>query len=429
MRPQITSSPTASLIRLVFIVCLAGLLNACTKFEYHEAKSVPAQSLPEAENQLIPEDELLDVGIVVLDPGSDLLTDDEISFANVRQSEAVWFASQIKASLQDSNVWGSVRTMPSATSVMDVLVEGKILESNGEFLRLHITARDATGTEWFSEEFSQQASSYAYNPEVSYGKDPFYSMFVEIANKLFDHRVSLQRQELLAIRNVARLRFAQDFVPQAYADFLAVDKGRYSLVRMPARNDPMIMRIERIRARNDLFLDVIQDYYRAFNGNMAHPYQEWRKSSYREVLYARQLREQARNEKIAGVAAILVGVLAQTADSGYARGAGHIGIFAGANLIYQGYAKQNEAFVHSATVRELGAALEAELEPSVIDLEDRSVTLSGTVEEQFREWRRILGEMFLAESGVSSTSPIDSSAVEDSAEDTATSSASPQTTP
>ena len=34
---------------------------------------------------------------------------------------------------------------------------------------------------------------------------------------------------------------------------------------MPAENDPMILRIDRIKSRNDLFLDVIEDYYRSFN--------------------------------------------------------------------------------------------------------------------------------------------------------------------
>jgi len=32
-------------------------------------------------------------------------------------------------------------------------------------------------------------------------------------------------------------------------------------------------------------------------------------------------------------------------------------------------------------------------------LQDRSVTLSGTVDDQYQEWRRILGEMFRIEEG------------------------------
>ncbi len=394
------STKTLNLVKTALLLLSLGSIGACANFEYHETKNVAASRLDDAANLKISEDELLDVGIIVFDPGMDSLNDDEIAYANVRQSEAVWFASQLKSTLQHSNVWGSVRTMPSANSVLDVLVNGKIISSNGEYVKLNVSITDATGQLWYTKEYEQRASSYAYNPEVNYNRDPFRAVFVEIANDLFDYRVALSSQELLTIRNVSRLRFAQEFVPAAYDDFIVEEEGRFDLVRAPASNDPMMRRIDKIRARNDLFLDVIQDYYRVFNGNMAHPYQEWRKASYKEVLYARQLRQQSRNEKIAGVASILVGVLAQTSSNVYTRSAGHIGIFAGADLIYNGYIKQNEALLHSATVRELGGALEAELEPSVIDLEDRSVTLSGTVDDQFREWRRILEQMFEAESGV-----------------------------
>jgi hypothetical protein len=386
--------------RLVALALGLMVLSGCATFEYHETRNVAASRLDDETNLEISEEQLLDVGIVVFDPGMDLLDDDQIAFANVRQSEAVWFSSQLKTMLQNSNIWGQVRTMPSANSVMDVLINGEILESNGEFVKFRVTVQDATGREWFTKEYEQQASSYAYNPEVNYNRDPFRASFVEVANDLFDYRVALSESELVNIRNVSKIRFAHEFVPAAFSDFLQEDEGQYSLLRVPAANDPMMRRIDRVRARNDLFLDVIQDYYRVFNSNMAHPYQEWRKASYKEVVYARQLRTQSRNEKIAGVASILVGVLAQTSSNVYTRGAGHIGIFSGADLIYNGYVKQNEALLHSATVRELGAALETELEPSVIDLEDRSVTLSGTVDDQYQEWRRILGEMFEAESGL-----------------------------
>lgn len=376
------------------------LLSGCATYEYHETRSVAPVRFEDSADNTIEDKALLDVGIVLFDPGLDLLNDEIAASSNVRQSEAVWFASQMKAALEYSNVWGSVRTMPSANTVMDLLVEGKILESNGEVVKLSLSISDATGELWYSKEYQQRASSYAYNPEVNYSRDPFHSMFVEIANDLFDFRATMSAERLAGIRSVSKVRFAQEFLPEAFDEFIVQEDERYLLARVPAANDPMIMRIDRIRARNDLFLDVIQDYYRVFNGNMAHPYQEWRKISYKEVVYERQLKSQSRKEKIAGVAAILMGILAQTSDSRYTRSAGHVGIFAGADLIRIGYAKQNEASLHSSTLRELSAALEAELEPSIIDLEDRSITLSGTVEDQFKEWRRILGEMFQAENGV-----------------------------
>lgn len=402
-------------------LCVSILLIAgCTNFEYHETPNVQASRFEDTEELQILDSELLDVGIVLFDAEVGDIEDESTASASVRQSEAVWFASQLKAALEYSNIWGAVRTMPSANTVMDLQIDGRIVDSNGEYLELEISVSDATGVEWYQKNYQQRASAYAYNPEVNSNRDPFHSMFAQIANDLFDYRSSMDTQQLVAIRNVSKVRFAEEFLPQAFTEFVQEDEGLFTLTRIPASNDPMIMRIDRIRARNDLFLDVIQDYYRVFNGNMAHPYQEWRKTAYKEVVYARQLKAQSRKEKMAGVAAILLGVLAQTSDSRYTRGSGHIGIFAGADLIRRGYAKQNEAALHRSTLRELGAALEAELAPSVIDLEDRSITLSGTVEDQFRDWKRILSEMFQAENGEESVPELNTAALDESAGETDT---------
>ena len=161
----------------------------------------------------------------------------------------------------------------------------------------------------------------------------------------------------------------------------------------------MIQRIDAIQARNDLFLDVVQSYYRGFNQNMSVPYTEWRRLSYKEVVYERQIREQARKERIAGIAVIAGGLLAAGSNSRTTRTAGQAGIFGGAALFRRGFLKTDEANTHSQTLRELGSSLEAELEPSVVDLQDRSITLSGTVDDQFKEWRRILTRMFEVEQG------------------------------
>jgi len=390
-----------SLLRNVALVCLPAILfTGCANYEYHETENVALIRYDESARETITEQELLDVGIVLFELGLELIDEDTASYSSVRQSEAVWFASQLKSALDYSNLWGSVRTMPSANSVADMQISGKILESSGEQVKITITATDATGNIWFTKEYFQRASAYAYNPEVNSNRDPFQSMFAEMANDLFDYHSRLTTPELILIRNVSKVRFAQDFLPKAYASFIVEQGDGYDLTRIPASNDPMIQRIDQIRARNDLFLDVVQDYYRVFNGKMAYPYQEWRKASYKEVIYERQLKDQARKQKIAGVASILMGIYAQTSGNRYTRGAGHIGIFAGADLIRRGYNKQGEALLHTAALRELGASLESELEPSIIDLQDRSITLSGTVDEQFQEWKRILLNIYNAENGL-----------------------------
>jgi len=399
IRSQIFFSTKALRIALGWPLLI--LLGACTTFEYHETKIVEVNRVDEAQELELNEDELLDVGIVVFDPGVDILDEESAAYSSVRQSEAVWFSSQLKSTLDYSNAWGLVRTLPNENTIIDVVVKGKLIESNGEVVSLLVTVADASGVEWFSKEYFQRASSYAYNPEVNLPDDPFQAMFNEVSNDLFDYRAALKSEQLLAIRSIARVRFARDFVPQAFSDYLLTDDdGNFQLQRIPADSDPVMQRVDRIRARNDLFLDVVQDYYRAFNKNMAEPYKEWRKISYKEVVYERQLKEQARKEKIAGVAVMVGGLATATgARSNASRAAGHIGIFSGARIFRGAFQKQNEASIHSETLREMGASLEAELEPSIIDLQDRSVTLSGTVEDQFEEWRRILGRMFDLEQG------------------------------
>jgi len=388
-------------MRRAICICLLTAVSACTTFEYHETKVVKIKQLDAEQEQLVDEAQILDVGIILFDPGEIDLDDEDLAYSSVRQSESVWFSTQLKKTLEKSNAWGLVRALPRENLPIDLTVTGELLESNGEFVKLNVKAVDSTGLVWVDKVYEQQASAYAYNPEVNLPDDPFQATFNEIANDLFVYQESMRAEQLLNIRSVAKVLFARDFVPNAFDDYVVEgENGAVSLTRIPASSDPMMKRVERIRSRNDLFVDVIQDYYRAFNRKMEGPYQEWRKLSYKEVVYARQLKAQGQKEKIAGLAVLAGGILAATGDnSGRTRAAGHVGIIAGAQLFGRSFLKTEEALSHSSRLRELGASLEAQLEPSIVDLQDRSVTLSGTVDDQFQEWRRILGEMFILQEG------------------------------
>lgn len=383
------------------IVCL--MLSACSTFEYHETKFVKIERFSDEQELAVDEDELLDVGVVLFDLQDVDLDTNETDYSSVRKSEAVWFTSQLKKTLEKSNSWGLVRALPSERLGVDVTITGTMIESNGEVVRFLINAHDSRGVEWFSKEYFQRASAYAYNPEVDIEGDPFQATFTQIANDLFDYRESLSSTEKIKIRNLTKVLFAQDFVPAAFAGFVSEnDDGTLLLNRIPAANDPMVKRVDRIRSRNDLFLDVVQDYYRAFNQKMDGPYQEWRKLSYKEVLLARQLKQQAKREKIAGVVAMAGGIAAANSGRSFeTRGAGHVGIIAGARIFGGSFLKSEKALFHSSQLRELGMSLESELEPSIVDLQDRSVTLSGTVDDQFKAWRKILSDMFRIEEGQS----------------------------
>ena len=388
-------------IKAFILLLLVLLTTSCATHEYHETRANQLDKVA-SDAALVNEDTLLDVGVVLLDDGVDELDEDSIAYANVRRSEAVWYSEQLKNTLDRSNAWGIVRTLPNDNTIFDLTVQGRIIESNGEDLQLHIEVHDATGRQWLSQEYFERVSKYVYHPEIELNRDPFQNLFNEISNELLTIRTQMGDEHIRNVREVAKIRFAQDFSPEAFSGFLEhSEEDGYELRRLPAANDPMVQRIDRIRARNDLFLDVIQDYYRIFNNNMTAPYDEWRKLSYKEVLYQRQLAKQAKQERIAGVAIILSGVLAATGDnSGLTRTAGHIGIFSGADIFLKSYQTELEASLHAETLREFGESLEIELEPSVIDLQDRTITLSGTVEDQFKEWRKILSDMFDAEQSI-----------------------------
>ena len=96
----------------------------------------------------------------------------------------------------------------------------------------------------------------------------------------------------------------------------------------------------------------------------------------------------------------MAGIAAATSgDSATTRTAGQIGVLGGGYLLKSGLEKRNEAQFHVAELEELGASLEAEVTPQVIALEDQTVMLSGNVEEQYVQWRAVLGDIYRAEIG------------------------------
>jgi len=408
-------------LSLLFL-CLTAL-TACTNFEYHETQDVPITQLSSEQELQVDEEELLDVGVVLFNPGQVDLDTNDTDFTSVRESEAVWFTQKIKQTLDASNAWGLVRSLPHNKLPLDVTVQGEIIKSNGEQLTLQVTAKDNRGVTWIDKEYHQQVSQYAYNPEVSLPGDPFQAVFNQIANDLFDFQESLSGTERKRLRSLTKVLFARDFVPDAFSDFVSEDEdGQLALARIPAADDPMMQRVERIRSRNDLFVDVVQDFYRTFNAKMDLPYTEWRKLAYKETIYARQLKAQAKKERIASLAILAGGIAAATtSNSRTGRIAGQGAIIGGASLYRQSFGKTDQALSHSATLRELSESLETELEPSIVSLQDRSVTLSGTVDDQYNEWRRILAEMFRLEEGELPTFSDTTESVIDNAQSSASS--------
>ncbi len=148
-----------------------------------------------------------------------------------------------------------------------------------------------------------------------------------------------------------------------------------------------------------MFVDTLQDYYVSFENDMEDPYREWRRMSYEEIMILRQLRGEANARLLGGALAVIGGILAQDSGSAAARTAGIVGIGAGAYMVKQGLDKREETRIHVQAIEELGTSLNAELEPRTIQLENETVTLSGTVNDQYEQWKAILRNIYNTETG------------------------------
>ena len=383
------------MMRFLLSVCLLlPLLMGCVS-ETVKSTSVPTLETPD---QLTSEAELLDVGVVILDPGISAVEDEELVYPEVRKAEATFMATELAEVLTEQGGWGAVRVVPDDRQFSDLLVRGTILVSDGESLQLKIRVSDARGTAWLDKRYQGVTSRYAYEQGTRVKQDPFLAVYRMIANDMlaiFDRVPSADR---VTIRRVAEMRFARDFASGTFADYLEEDDaGQISLRRLPAEDDPMLNRVRGLRQRHYVFVDTLQGHYNGFAEEMYTPYQEWRRASYEETIALRELEAESQREMIAGGAAILAGIVAQTSGSRTTRSAGAVGVIGGGALLKSGLEKRAESNIHSLALEELGQSLDAEITPRVIELEDRTVRLTGNVEDQYDQWRELLADIYAAE--------------------------------
>ena len=384
----------------VFTLALAFLVSACAT---HTVKTTSYTPIVQ-DSQDVPEDLLLDVGVSLFDPGIDEYLGDDEDTANpeIRVAESRYAPYLLAETLQRSANWGIVRVMPNSESPMDVQVNGTILRSNGEAMIIRVEVNDSRGRHWYTEEYEEVISQFSYDPQNRQKNDPFQVIYNKIANDLLTYRQrNIEASEVQEIRTVSELLFAQRFSDDAFGNYLGTDRnGEFQLTALPADNDPLLGRIRSIRERDFMFIDTVQDYFATYVRQMRLPYDSWREQSYQETITLRELEASARRRFIAGAAAVVGGIAAASNGGNWATQAGGAtAVGAGAFLVKSGFDKQAEARIHMQALEELGESLENAVAPQVINLDDRTITLSGSVEEQYGQWRDILADLYAAEVG------------------------------
>jgi hypothetical protein len=353
----------------------------------------------------IAEQDLLDVGIGIFDSGIPEETDEAVLekqgiFPDVRKSEARFIPYHLARTLGATGNWGAVRVIPAGVNNVDVIVSGEILLSNGKTLIVKVAARDASGRTWFSRKFKAEANPLAYHNEELQIRDPYQGLYNQIANDLLAEREDLTSEKIAQLRRISMLKFAADLAPYAFDEYLSTDKkGRYTIERLPADDDPILNRVDRIRERDYMFVDTLNEYYADFYKRMDQPYFDWRAYSYEEQVALMQLRREARMKKIIG-GVLMAGAIFVDPSSTAQRVMRDAAAAGGVMAIKSGLEKGKEAKIHVEALKELAASFDAEIAPLLVDVEGQTLRLSGSAEAQYTAWRELLREIFANETGL-----------------------------
>lgn len=351
----------------------------------------------------IPEQQLMDVGIHVFtyEPLTAKTAEEEGASEGVRNAEKHFIPYHLKDTIQKSSHWGAVRVIPDKSASTDVRVLGKILSSNGENLKLEIEVMDSSGALWFRKRYRAEVSPAAYENLEPGAMDPFQDIYNTIANDIVRHRQGkLDPDGIKSVRTLSRLKFAREYAPDAFSDYLEEGAGeQLSIRRLPAEGDPMMARLLKIRDREYMFVDTLNEYYEQFYTGMWPSYENWRKLNLQEREAREAIRKEARLKQLGGILLIAGAVAMAASDVENTAGLQAGMVILGGKVFVDGMNVSKQKEMHSVAIKELSESFENEMKPIVIEFEGKQYELTGSAEEQFKKWRSLLLKIYLEETG------------------------------
>ncbi len=378
---------------VIGIFSILLLVTSCGTTQVISANSSPAimASIPPSAEQS------LNIGIITFDPNinqAEIESEKNFVVSDVRKAESRYLAYHLKNSLEATGNWGAVRVIPNSTESSHIEISGKILSSDGEMLRIAITAEDSSNAVWIDRIFEDRATGLGYDNPT---EDPFQDLYNQIANELLNKKNTLKAREIQNIREIAKLRFAADLAPEKFENYLVANDGQLlEISQLPAYTDPMIIRVDKLQDLDFVFIDTLDTHFDKFYRETRGSYDEWRRTTFSEALRLRQLQTEARRKFATGALLIAGGIAAEGTSSSAAA----FGAIGGITAISQGLKARTQAVNQELRLRELNEALASEITPYVLDIEGRTIQITGTVEQQFKEWRALLKRIFSEETSL-----------------------------
>ena len=348
------------------------LLSACTNVRVEEESPSP---LPAVELRLSASEQLtLNVSIAEFDVSALSVRDDDAALVEVRNLERRYLPYVLKQALDESGYWGAVRVLPVADPGAEIILTGRVEESNGTAMVLSIEVRDATGRLWTDKRYADRTGELDYAADPHYRRDPFQDLYHAIANDMSHLLVSLSAEEAERIRETAALKFAGTLAPEVFGRYLRYSAdGLLEIVALPAESDSLYAHVLRIRESEHLFADSVDAHYESLYRQLGPTYAWWRHYHY----------ELTRGNERLGEIDPTRGA---TEGSWYAM-----------ERIYRTY---RESKMNEDALRELNQSFDREARPLVTNIAGRVIKLDGSLADQYRAWRVLLEEIYRSETGL-----------------------------
>jgi len=383
---------------VLLLLLFASLIGGCGAPGFQKVK--PTQ-LNQAVEQ-VPENQLLDVGVAITEAPklTDKQLDKQGTTADIRESERHFIPFHLKNTLQMSSYWGTVQVIPPEDDSVDLKVSTELVRSNGEYLQLIAEAKDASGRVWLRRKYIEKARVTDYDDTSMGEHEAYQDLYNTLANDLSSFKSSLTPDQVEEIRTVSKLKFAKSFAPDAFDTYLEESgDGSVVVVRIPSDDDPLMLRIDAIRGREQMLIDTLNQYYEGYYMQMWDAYENWRRFYLTEQEALRQAQKDALVRTIAGVAMIAAAVALQAGDVSGAGALSGILILGGGQVVVSGIEVSKQKEIHAAAIQELADSFGTEMRPTVIELEGKRYELTGTAEEQYAKWRELLKQIYFEETG------------------------------
>ena len=347
----------------------------------------------------------LNVIVPIFDPNIPTNPDDYAKLGiwpEVRNTEAKLFSVRLRDSLQATGAFGAVRTAPTDEAIAELYVKGKIIESNSEDIELEITLTDISNTSWYrpSKSFKYRVNEYSLTSARSQGNDPYAPIYKAITEDIVAQLSRKRERTLVRLQQTSGMVLARSYSDETFGKYIRETRsGKVRVRDLPADNDPKFERVQQLRAREEIFIDELQNHYQVFASDVGESYLSWQQDSFPEAKEYREARRQVRRERGLGIAsAVAAVVLATQGGNNDAVRAGAIagGIAAG-GLIYKSFRTRADSKIHFEQLKESGQTLDLELGPKNIAFEDKTAELTGTAAEQFQQHRDYLQEWYADE--------------------------------